>query len=411
MSYGSGYEKPTLYGARASALGGVGSLIANSADALSYNPGMIASGHKGWVVSLNVSPIKSQLGGPWNNDNNVVESSEQTSLSAAGMLAYNFNENLAVSFGRYAVGGGKTVYDDVVYRGFSDTLDLYSDIKISEIALGLGYRLNDQWSFGIATRRTTYEASYTRPARALIGLAVGAADFKDLKDESSAGYRLGIHYKPNARLRASFVYRSPVDIRATGYVTGGKIITPLVDLSIAPGDAQLRTTLPQSYTLGAGFRWNNDFQSFFEWSSTNYSTVKTVEIETTSSDVGNRSIVQNWKDQTLIKLGLEYTGWLLPLRAGFNHVNQVTDTDYSNPMQYPPTALQSFSLGTGVRFQLFKNPARFDIAVDQTEGSGDGGGAAPDSNYTNDHRAGKYSIKALAMHASFVYFFGHEAQD
>lgn len=404
----AGYEKPTLYGARASALGGVGSLIANSAEALSFNPGMIASGRKGWVVSLNVSPIKSNLSGPWNNDNLVVESSPQSSLSAAGMLAYNFNDHWAVSIGRYAVGGGKTVYDDVVYRGFSDTLDLYSDIKISEIGVGVGYRLNDQWSFGVASRKTTYEASYTRPARALLGLAVGAADFRDLKDETQAGYRLGVHFKPNARLRASFVYRSPVDIGAKGLITGGKIITPVIGMNIDPGDVLMKTTLPQSYTLGLSYRWDKDWQSFLEWSSTNYSTVRTVEIESTSSDVGNRSNIQNWKDQTLIKVGLEYTNWFMPIRIGYNHTSPVTDADYSNPLQYPPTALQSFSIGTGIRFSLFKNPARVDFSMDQTEGSGEGGTAPVDGDYSNDFRAGRYGIKVFATHLSFVYFFGQE---
>ncbi len=403
----SGYEKPSLFGARPAALGGVGSLAGNAAEGLAFNPGIISAGRPGWTLSLNFSPTSSELSGPFNNDNDAVTSSKQTSNSAGGMVAYNWNEKWGVALGRYAVGGGKTVYDDVVFRGFTEPLDFYSDIKLSEVALGLGYKINEMWSLGIAVRRLTYEASYTRPARAAFGLAVGAPEFRDLKDDSD-GYRLGLQFRPNPALKTALMYRSPVDIRAEGFISGGKAITPFFTTAIAPGQARLITTLPQVYLAAVAYRWTPTWQTFFEASSTNYSTVRTVELETTSSDVGNRSILQNWKDQTLYKLGVEYTGFAMPLRAGISQTSQVTDEENSSPLIYPATALQSLSLGTGYRFKIFGNTAQVDFAIDKTTGQSQGGIGKPDDDYTVDARQGTYGIDIFASHLSFIYYFGQE---
>lgn len=410
LALAAGYEKPVLFSARQASLGGVGSLAGNSAEGLAFNPGLIANGKKGWITSVNISPTTSQLSGPWNNENELVTSNRGTSLSGAGMFSYNFNEKWAVAFGGYAIGGGNTTYDQVIFKDFGDQkLDFYSNIKMLELAAGVGYRLNDMWVFGITGRRLTYTASYIRPARAALGFAIGAPEFKDL-ESNSFGYKLGLTFKPNVRWRLGAVYRSPIDIDAKGQVAGGKTIVSPIPLNpdIEPGEARMMTVLPSSYALSAAYRWTNLWQSFVEYHVTNYSAVKNVEIETTSSTVGNKTSVQNWKDQTIYKIGLEYTRFRMPVRLGFNQTSMVTDPDYSNPMQYPAAVMNSYTIGTGIRWKIFGNVAQFDIAVDKTNAQGEGGTGRAGTDWLTDSRQGTYGIDILATHASFNYYFGED---
>lgn len=401
-AFSAGYEKVSLFGAKVTALGGIGSVASDSTEALAHNPALISLGTSGFSFSIHYSPTKSQLSGPWNNENTVVSSEPQTSVSGAGFISYRFNEKFGVALGRYAVGGGKSEFKSVRYEDFGESLDLYSDIRLSETALGAAYEVHPWISVGFALRKLLYEASYIRPARSALGLAIGAPEFKNMKDETD-GYRLAVLFRHPRGTKLGLVYRSPMQIRAEGQIIGGTIISwPInLGLQIDPGEAQLRTTLPQSYTVGISQVWPRGFETFFEWSSINYSVNRTVEIESTSADVGNRSNVLNWKDQTTIKLGLQYLGAGFPIRVGFHQASQVTEADFSSPLNYPPGVMQTWSVGAGYPFKFKGGEYHLDFAYDFSKASGSGGTGQAGADSMNDFRAGNYSIDVSSFHVSF----------
>lgn len=400
----AGYEKSALFGAKSASLGGAGALTANPAEALAFNPSLIAGAKSGATINLNYSPIQSQLQGPINNENVVLTSSQARSNSAGVFAGYTLESGLGFALGKYAVGGGSARYNAVEFSGFDDTLDLNTALKISETALGAAYRVTNQLSLGLSIRQLDYSFSYARVGRAYLGFAIAAPEFEDLED-TAYGYKLGATYKPWPGTQFIFVYRSPIDIEAKGRVTGGKALTPLFSTTVAPGDATLKTQFPEAYALGYGHKWSDTIKSYIVYELIKYSALKEVEIETTSSTVGNRTNVLEWSDQKTLRLGVEYSGFVVPLRVGYTYNSQVTSDDYANAMNFPPSDAHTYTLGLGYRFQVYGNPLTVDAAYDYMSASGDGNGAASGS-ISSDFRAGHYASRIVGFHLSLTYLWG-----
>jgi long-subunit fatty acid transport protein len=147
-----GFEKNGMWDAHAAALAGSG-VASIGADSLYFNPAGLTGFKPGGELSANFSEVTSQTQGVFNNNNDGVSSRQITTPTGGILSSYTFDDKLAVGAGYYAVGGGKFYYDGLNYAGFvGGPLSAYSDLAITEMAVGASYRVDPKLSFGMTLR-------------------------------------------------------------------------------------------------------------------------------------------------------------------------------------------------------------------------------------------------------------------
>ncbi|RZI55205.1 MAG: hypothetical protein EOP14_06905, partial [Pseudomonas sp.] len=430
QGFAAGYEKSIMWGGRTASQAGISTSYIMGADALYFNPAGLVAAAPGSQVSLNVSPVWSSFEGPYNNQNETVESKTGLSTPLGLIYSNSINDKLAFGVGGFISGGSRVEYDAISFPGLDGSPQTKTDLQIGEISAGVAYKITDTLKIGAAYRYVMAKADFSFFNRAYspggaglppAGTFLGVANAKltDLKDEASA-FRLGAQWAMSENTHFGFTYRSSVDLDAKGRI-GGQFIRNTTsgipaNSAIADAEATASTTFPQAVTIGADHKFNDAWKGLVEVAWTQYSKVEAIPVTTSTTTLGgavainNPQLTQDWKDQWNARLGGEYAGFSWPIRFGYGFTSQVTNSDWARPTFTPPGVSHTLTAGSGQAFALWGQALEFNGAAEYTFVSGDGTGRAagdntPAAGERPNIRAGEHKTSSVAAHLGLAYNF------
>lgn len=346
LSHATGFEKESLWSGEHGGKAGAAVSSSHGPESLYFNPARIGKTESRQTLSLDFSPTWAKFESPMGSPQSGHES--KMTLSPVFGLSYGhkFNDDFAVGLGSHVVGGTNIEYDNVAFGNYTDG-HFKSFLSIIEVAAGGSYKVTDAFSVGLAWRGTFFTTDY----HAVYGDGTVAAqtDFSDMKGSDFSGIRLGLDYEPSDKWGIALKYQTEVGIEATGelqqtaylYANGSQVG------SLTDGDAKLRVKLPASLTIGGHYQLNEQWKLFGEYTWIDYSRMKEFELEGTSLNGPLQNLRLKWKDQNVIRIAGEYTGWKLPLRAGYAYSSEVTPRTYASPNYLGPGSGHLVSVGSG----------------------------------------------------------------
>ena len=305
-----GFEKATMWDAKYSALGGAAASSVNNSSAMFFNPAGLAFVESN-DISLHFSPTIVQANGPANGSD--YTKGEKVFTPNGGFTgAYRLNDDFVLGYGVYGTGGAAAKYRDVTVGnlggGFlpntSVTGTYSTDIKIVEAAVGLGYRINNNWSVG-GTYRFTYAYADINMLSSLAGVGADLG-YNDMDGTNAFSVRLGAMYRSDDdRWGWGINYRSEVEVKADGKASfrhGAGENAPLVPPMYSGHDVTAKTALPMQISTGADYLLNNDWRLFGEATYTNYSTIEDIQFDSREGVLVDK-LNTNWNDQWNFRIG------------------------------------------------------------------------------------------------------------
>ena len=409
----SGFEKTIMFGGQEAGVAGIAAPYVTGSEALYFNPAGLAGDKVGQDVSFNLSPTLAQFSGPidFNND---TETSSVLVMPLSLMYGKTLNDQFGVGIGYFVSGGSKADFSDAGF-GLSQPISTLTDLTISELSVGAGYKVNDRLKVGVSYRWTMVSGNVSTltyvPGFGTNGLL--NAQFTQLKSNDFTGFRLGAQYKINDSNKIGLTYRSEVNLNAAGNV-GGKIDGTAAFQQINPNTATLRTTFPMQIALAGENDLSDTWKLFEEYEWTQYSRVGTVQIDGNITapvysvnplSGGSLYLRENWLDQHSLRAGAQYSGFSWPIRFGAGWTSQVTGTNEAQAQFSAPAAAYTLTAGTGHVCQIGDQSLRYDIAGEYSwlSGSSGGGGAAGDK--TSTIRSGTFTTSGAALHLGVAYNF------
>lgn len=404
QAWSAGFEKSVLWSAKWSALGGSSSAAVSGSESVIFNPAGLVNG-EGQDISLHVSPTMSQFKGPIATSNQEIDGEETTTYPVGLLYSYKLNDKWSFGAGYYVAAGTQAKYDNVDFSGlnagFTNKPDFLSDIKIFELGLSAGYKVNDNLNLGLTYRYSQVEANYKFAAVSGSGLSTTVTEFDlaDLKATDAASFRLGAQYmSDNKDWGVGFTYRSAVDFEAEGSttITSDPVTTNPTTTKVA--DTTLKNSLPAQYNLDGMYMLNDNWSLYGGLTFTEYSVNEKIELEggiVTAASISK--IDQKWDDQMNYRLATSYHGienW--ELRGGYVLTSQVTNSDYASPTFASPGEGHTFVLGAGTH--CMNEKLFYDFAVEYSMASGDG-------TINSNNVEGEFSSAGTTVHLSAKYLF------
>ena len=423
----AGYEKSIMWGGRTGSVAGISTSYIMGADALYFNPAGLMKDAPGQDLSLNISPVWSTFSGPYNNNNDVVNSTSGFATPFGLNYSNKLNDKWAFGVGGFISGGSSVEYQNIDFLGaVVGAPSTKTDLQVAELSAGVAYKVSSALRVGLAYRYVMARANFSFFQRAYSGSTFAGlvnARLTDLKDQESA-LRFGVQYALSEATHFGLTYRSEVPLHAAGSIGGdfyrssGLPAPPYTNGTINSASATADTVFPQAITLGADHAFNETWKGLAEVAWTNYARVDRIPITASTTvaiggppgsiAINNPALTQNWKDQWNFRLGGEYIGWSWPLRFGYGLTTQVTDSDWARPTFTPPGPSHTLTAGSGHTFDLGGQKIDFNGAGEYTFVSGDGTGHAAGDNAAStntDIRAGTHKTSSYALHLGLAYNF------
>lgn len=408
----AGFEKSLSWSAASAAQGGavVGSV--KGADSLYFNPaGLASASGTAAEVSFNLSPTFSKFKGANPLQNAGTVDGKSGFSPVGGLLAsYRVNNQLGLGFGYYVSGGTKSTYENLDYSTSSGAALfaagnirplVETSLAITELSLGAGYEVLPGFRLGASWRPTMVKADFSTVTGGVQGGQpyVGNLHINNIAKSRWNGYRLGAQYEAADNswgLGAS--YRSEVSFTAEGDQTGEFSSALGAGMSTAlqkanTGKASISNIFPQQVNMGGFVKASDALKVSLEYSFTNYSKNKGLTIV---GPAATSTIVQNWKNQHIGRLGFEYTGYSMPIRFGYAITSQVTPSDRARSTFASPGKGHAIALGSGM--PLMTN-LDMDFAAEYSFASGVGKNPP---EVVND---ADFQSNALVAHLSAKYHF------
>lgn len=397
----AGFEKNIMWSGRHAGVGGAAVSFAQGSEALYFNPAGLATDRAGGDISLNVSPTSSSFDGPF-QDGVVVGSKTSITFPFGTTASYKLNNGLGVGVGAYVSGGSTAEFDDVtVSPATSVRPDYKANFQIVEVAAGVGYKIFDELKIGAAWRAGFASGDFwtgyvtTTPTTALV-----SAQLKDLSGENFAGFKLGAQYDAKT-WGLGIAWRSELEFDLEGVVSGSQAPLPgISETALIPSDAKVTTNFPMQLVVGGHLHLvPNLWHLAAEYVYTQYSVNERLEVTGTLSGVDVPDVDLKWDDMHNIRLGMEYLGFILPVRAGYVFTTQVVPESNARPTLSSPGIAHTITLGTGHGF--WQKTLMVNGAIEYSFASG----SAPATAALNDPAGGDYSSQTVAVHAGMTYAF------
>lgn len=370
----AGYEKVVTWSGKYVGIGGAAASSVQGSESLYFNPAGLASGSdKKWDASLNFSPTFAKFSGPVIKNDDVKQGAWQTLPIFGATLAYSLNPEWTLATGFFVAGGARAQYEGVnpadVMPSSYDSMGgqtVKTDLKILEYALGASYKLNSQWSFGASWRPTFVRAAFsTFSPHPLVNAqaAQNAAVYLNLKDLSATrlnGFRLGAQYRAeDNKWGAGIAIRTGLSFEAKGKADGkieSSVAAAGASQNITEFDATVKNSFPVQVSLGGDYASGEEWRFFGEYTWTQYSQNKSIDMTGTwtnplnasSNSLADSPISQKWSDQHNIRLASQYTGvenW--PLRFAYVFTSRVVPKDTALASFPAPGIGNTFVFGTG----------------------------------------------------------------
>jgi len=315
--------------------------VGNDASVIAYNPALmtqftdveILAGFAAVAPSAEVDITGHGASG----SNGNFKTTDQTFMVPHAYLVAPYSDNISLGIGvftRYGLGtkydddwGGKTMLQEIMLESYS-------------VQPTIAFKLTDKLSIGAGPEiiKGSLELKKAIPN------AVGGGTAKVSVDGVSVGGVAAMHYAFDDNWSLGFTYRTPVQFTANGDVAIEDTLGPLNS-----GDAKVKATFPDSYTLGLGYEatdWTVEASVIHtRWEKFDY-----MDFEYgANTNLTDNSEEFYYKNTWRMQLGGEYLlSEMVALRAGFAYDQTPTRHGYTSPM-LPANDRMLYSLGLGFK--------------------------------------------------------------
>ena len=191
---------------------------------------------------------------------------------------------------------------------------LKSDLKTLDIAPAIAWRIDPQWSAGLAivARKADAEISNAvdfgmiAASKGVPGYTPGGSDgTATLKGSKwGYGYRLGVTFQPIEPLYLGFAYHSATKMNLKGTLTYSDVPT-ILSSTFRDSDATAELDLPATTSLGADYRFSDKLDLKAELARTEWSCFKELRVKIASGQP-DVVTVENWHDTWFFSVGGTY---------------------------------------------------------------------------------------------------------
>lgn len=330
------------HNARAMAMGGAFTGIANDASAVYFNGAGLTqlNGIHFMLGSTMIAPVFSFRGvSPAITEYDAVE---QTFFPVHFYATYKYNPDLAFGIGFTTPFGLSSKWDS---NWIGKYLAVETTLQTFAITPEVAYKVTDELSVsaGLVYSFANVKISQKAPQTPFAGDAFTTLDGKD---NSAFGFNLGVLYKPSDEFSIGISYHSQVKYKFTGTAS----TTGAAELAsqLPNGDVSANLTTPFNLAVGVGYKvlpkllLSADFQ-YVGWSS--YDTL-TINFSSPKLTVASPRMYDN---SFIVRLGAEYNLTnSIALRAGIYYDKNPVKSEYVNPM-LPEANRLGFSCGVGYK--------------------------------------------------------------
>lgn len=331
------------HSARAMAMGGAFTAVANDPSAIYFNGAGLTqlNGTQFLFGTTIIAPVSSFRG--VSPDITQYDMKKQYFPPVHFWLSHRINEEFALGIGLTSPFGLGTEWDP---NWIGRYLAIKTDLNIFTITPTLAYKFSEQLSlsagFVYSFAKVTIEQK--SPQTPFPGDAYAVLEGKD---NSAFGYNFGLMYKPMPELSLGISFHSQVKytFKGTATTTGA----PQLESELPNGDISAVLKSPFNLAFGVAYdvtpdiKLSADFQ-YVGWSS--YDTLAVDFSDTKYSDIASPRLYDN---SFIVRLGGEYKATeLLTLGAGIYFDKNPVKPEYINP-SLPEGDRLGFSFGLGYK--------------------------------------------------------------
>lgn len=443
-----GYEKPSLWSAKASSLGGAYGSSVSGSESIFYNPAGLGDKQD---VNLQTVLIGGYVQGPVTQSNNSVKGDDSIFPTGGIFANKSVNSDISIGLGIYGIAGLDSRYNQVSYGSIDPDFsnykkDYYSKLSVMEYSVGGSYRVSHNLSLGLAVRAQSVKASFSQTSVSVADglggygvtdgtpISASTVELKDLKQNKAGSIKLGAKWESDDKtIGIGVAYRSRVDFNAKGTASGDQVYTatgsavinavtggavvPVAGAvnSLTGGSASVASTLPAQLNLDSHFKLATSNTLYLGYNFTQYSknkalTTKASVVDMTGTTTQIPDTKLNWKDMHDFKVGYSHdVSDTLQLRSGFAYTTQVTPDNYAGPTYCPPGSTKQLSMGFGKLFGLTStNTISLDMTAEyywsSANGTAPGSVDTANSMKTNDI-SGTYAVKAWSLFTGVSYSY------
>ncbi len=309
-----------LMGARAMAIGGAFSAVADDPSAIFHNPAGLSFQNEGLQFSLDgfyvwpthdfVTPSGTRAQSKWNNAIPQI------------FVSYKVNEKTTVGFGAYVpyAGGG------VDWKKEDLGIPLKSYMGVYCLTPALSYQLSNRLSLG-------FELNFYRALLSVDTEVPNVGQMNTEESGSSLSASLGLLFRPSQRVAFGLSIRGPSTIKLSGESSFVTVVPGLGTIKFTR-NSETDIKLPWDLEIGFSFRLAENFLFSTGAQYTLWSVLdkvhKKIEDVPFLGDIETDEVM-NFKDILVLRAGLEY---LLPggiaLRGGIGYDPSATPNESLN---------------------------------------------------------------------------------
>jgi len=401
-AHASGFAQNTQ-SARAAAMAGAFTGVADSAAANFYNPAGLAN-LRGLNLEVGLTYLTSATSytgiAPGTGGATAEVDAERAHLFLPNLhLAYNISGRVTLAFSVHMPYGASTRWPDRVDvggaqvawwgRGEARALSLDLSTFNPSVAVQLHPRVHLGLGFTAVRAALSMERAITR--------STSLSDDVDLSlsgDGAAFGAAAGLLFViiPDL-IKVGVAYRSGVNITLEGeaaHTVGGSgaAVPASLRASLADGPVEVDLRLPHTFNLGLGFFPAEGFSVGVDVAVTTWSVNDALTVRFPDSPSQSRSDPQAWQNTFALRIGAEYEVLEdnLPLRLGFAYDQGPSPTSTLGPAL---PAGDRYRICVGAGYRLFG--VAIDLAYQLDPGSGQSADASaplPGTYHITDHLVG-----------------------
>ena len=399
-AHAAGFEKSVLWSAHWSAVGGAAASSVSGPEALFFNPAGLAAS-EGLQFSINGTATLTQATGPVTGNNTALDSKRRLFVPVAALVSYSLNPNWGIGAGFYTAGGTRNEFESINFTGFALKPTFKSDLSLNEISVGTGYEIVDGLRVGAAYR--VMMANMDLQYGAVAGANLLLFKLNGLSATRYNGLRLGLQYAPkNEGYGFGVEWRNTIDFTLKTATSSAEVsaLGGAPATSVTGGEATVSNKMPQNFSVGGFYDLiPTQWRLLAEYTFTQYSINRVVDITGAAGAFSYRSIEQNWKNMSNVRIGTEYKGFQdWALRAGYVWTSQVTPKSDASPLFSAPGSGHTVIIGAG---KPIMRGLTLDGAFEYSWAKGTV--TASDNPAPLTTRLGDYSTKAYAAYLSLNY--------
>ena len=348
-AFAGGY-RVALQGVRQAALGGNSTTLTRDASVAFYNPAGLAFVDAKLSIAAGGFGVKSE--GKWQDPATLNHAKTDNGISTPIYFAISYKpvDDLAIGLS-VATPFGSALKWPGDWENRSNITEI--ELQAFNIQPTVAYKFTEWFSVG-AGFIYTHGAATLKRVQTVAGNDIGL----ELEDDDAhgLGFNVGAMFRPTDKFNFSLAYRSNVDAKANyGTVTWHNVPSGLsTNPTFQTTQWQTILPLPSEFVVGTSYKVTPKLELFGEVSWQNWTRYKdlTIKLQNPQTGYEQESVsVKNWKDNTIFRLGAEYSFTdMVQGRLGYYYDQSPVPSSFWSS-ETPSTNLHAFNAGLGFNFK------------------------------------------------------------